>query len=48
MYLSESGYPEPWDGTSLNGVELPMDSYHYIIKLNDGFEEVIGTITIVR
>jgi len=48
VHLSEPGYPEPWNGNSMNGDPLPMDSYHFIIKLNDGFEEVTGTVTIVR
>jgi gliding motility-associated-like protein len=48
VYISEPGYPEPWDGRSMNGSELPMDSYHFIMKLNDGFEEIVGTVTIVR
>jgi gliding motility-associated-like protein len=48
IYLSEPGYPVPWDGRSMHGVELPMDSYHYIIKPGEGYEEVVGTITIVR
>ena len=48
VYLSEPGYPVPWDGRSMQGVELPMDSYHYIIKLGEGYGEVVGTITIVR
>ena len=48
VYISEPGYPDPWDGTSMNGTRLPMDSYHYIIKLNEGDEEVVGTVTIVR
>jgi gliding motility-associated-like protein len=48
VFLSEAGYPDPWDGRSMNGRELPMDSYHYIIKLNDGFEEIVGTVTVVR
>ncbi len=41
------GYDEEWDGT-FNGRELPMDSYHYVIKLNNGTAPVIGNITIVR
>jgi gliding motility-associated-like protein len=48
IYLSEPGYPVPWDGRSMHGVDMPMDSYHYIIKPGKGYEEVVGTITIVR
>jgi gliding motility-associated-like protein len=46
IYQSEPGYGTPWDGKSLNGKEMPMDSYHYIIRT--GGEEITGTITIVR
>jgi gliding motility-associated-like protein len=43
-----NGYPEQWDGTR-DGKELPMDSYHYIIKFNDDkTETIIGNITIVK
>ncbi len=41
------GYDQPWDGTS-DGKELPMESYHYVIDLNNGMKPVIGNITIVR
>jgi gliding motility-associated-like protein len=48
IYLSEPGYTVPWDGRSMHGVDMPMDSYHYIIKPGEGYEDVVGTITIVR
>ena len=47
VWSSEKGYPRPWDGTR-NGRELPIDSYHYIINLNNGEKPIIGTITIVK
>ena len=37
----------PWDGT-LDGKVLPMDSYHYIIKLDNDHDPIIGNITIVK
>ncbi len=40
-------YDDPWNGT-FNGKDLPMESYHYIIDLNNGSEPIIGNITIVR
>lgn len=46
VYYSE-GYPRPWDGTH-DGKVLPMDSYHYIINLNNDSDPVIGNITIVK
>ncbi|KPL20153.1 MAG: hypothetical protein AMS23_11505 [Bacteroides sp. SM1_62] len=48
VYISEPGYPVPWDGRSMHGVDMPMDSYHYIIKPGEGYDDVVGTITIVR
>ena len=41
------GYDNEFDGTN-NGKELPMESYHYIINLNNGTKPIIGNITIVR
>jgi gliding motility-associated-like protein len=46
VYYSE-GYPRPWDGTH-DGKVLPMDSYHYIINLNNDKDPIIGNITIVK
>ncbi|MEN8202218.1 MAG: gliding motility-associated C-terminal domain-containing protein, partial [Bacteroidota bacterium] len=36
-----------WDG-SFNGRHLPIDSYHYIIDLNNDEPPITGNITIVR
>ncbi|MDZ7738877.1 MAG: gliding motility-associated C-terminal domain-containing protein [Bacteroidales bacterium] len=47
VWVSEKGYPQPWDGTS-NGRRLPIDTYHYIINLHDGSKPAIGGITILR
>ncbi len=47
IWRSEKGYPQPWDGRS-NGKLLPVDSYHYIIDLNNGSKPIVGNITIVR
>jgi gliding motility-associated-like protein len=41
------GYESRFTGR-FNGKELPMESYHYIINLNDGSPVIIGNITIVR
>jgi gliding motility-associated-like protein len=41
------GYPEPWNGT-YNNKELPMDSYHYVIRSDSFDKPIIGNITIVR
>jgi len=38
-----------WDGKSMSGRELPMDSYYYVIELNyRGLEPIVGYINIVR
>ncbi len=47
VFYSSRGYPQPWDG-QYDGKLLPMDSYHYIINLNNGTEPLIGNITIVK
>ncbi len=41
---------DPWDGKDLKGHALPMDSYHYELKLNvhDEIRVMRGTVTIVR
>lgn len=48
VYRSEPGYSEPWDGTSNDGRELPMDSYYFVIDLGPGEEPVMGNVTIIR
>jgi len=38
-----------WDGRSMSGKELPMDSYYYVIDLKyKGLEPLVGYINIVR
>jgi len=38
-----------WNGRSMSGKELPMDSYYYVIDLNyRGLEPIVGYINIVR
>ncbi len=40
-------YDNSWNGI-FEGRELPMESYHYIINLNNGSSIIKGNITIVR
>jgi gliding motility-associated-like protein len=47
VFKSVDGMTDGWDGTS-RGKSLPMDSYYYIINLNDGSEPLRGTVTIIR
>jgi len=46
VFYSE-GHDDYFDGT-FNGKELPMESYHYIIDLNNGSDRIVGNITIIR
>ncbi|NJM15589.1 MAG: gliding motility-associated C-terminal domain-containing protein [Bacteroidales bacterium] len=39
----------PWNGSDFKGRELPVDSYPYVITVNDtGGEAVTGTVTILK
>ncbi len=46
VYFS-NGYSLPWDGT-MNGNPLPVATYYYIIKFNNRFPTLSGSVTIVR
>jgi gliding motility-associated-like protein len=50
VWRSEPGYSTPWDGRNMNGQEVPMDSYHFVIDLNTGAKDdhVTGIITVIR
>ena len=51
VFTSARGYTSnPWDGRDGRGHYLPMETYYYIINLNDGKAKkpVTGTITIIR
>jgi gliding motility-associated-like protein len=48
VFKSTDGYTDPWNGNYMNtGVVLPVDSYHYIIELDQG-KRFQGNITIVK
>jgi gliding motility-associated-like protein len=47
IYRSDPGYPRPWDG-KLQGKDLPVDTYYYVIKLNNELKNVGGSVTIIR
>ncbi len=47
VYSTSDGMKIKWDGTA-NGKELPVDTYYYILRLNDGFEPITGDITLKR
>lgn len=46
VYSSRNPNSDPWDGT-FKGKLLPNDSYHYIIRLNDGTQPRTGVISII-
>lgn len=50
LVYQAKGYDEGkyWDGTDMNGKELPMDSYYYMIKLGTGEKPLFGSVTIIR
>jgi len=48
VFRSERGYPQPWDGKNMNGREMPMDSYFYVIDPGDGSDQIVGNVTIIR
>ncbi|MDR1172188.1 MAG: gliding motility-associated C-terminal domain-containing protein, partial [Bacteroidales bacterium] len=47
LYRSQKGYPEPWDG-KYHGKYLPVNSYVYIIKLDNHSRPITGNVTIIR
>jgi gliding motility-associated-like protein len=47
IYYAPKGYSKPWDGT-YKGRQLPIDSYYYILDLNNGKDVLSGNITIIR
>jgi gliding motility-associated-like protein len=49
VFQTENGVESStiWDGT-YKGKPLPVDSYHYIIDLNNGDKPITGSVTIVR
>ena len=47
LFVSEPGYPVPWDG-KYKGKDLPVATYYYVIHASDLEEPFTGPITIVR
>jgi gliding motility-associated-like protein len=47
VFHSKNLSANQWDGT-FNGTQLPTDSYHYILHLNDGYKPRSGVISIIR
>lgn len=47
IYYTNDVANEPWDG-NFKGRELPIDSYYYMLNLNNGDPVITGNITIIR
>jgi gliding motility-associated-like protein len=48
IFVSDTGYTEPWDGT-YKGSNMPLGAYYFVIYFNDGSTEPMkGTVTIIR
>jgi len=49
VWRSEPGYSRPWDGRDMRGNMVTVDSYHFVIELNDGSNDrYIGIVTVIR
>jgi gliding motility-associated-like protein len=47
VFRSRNIAANPWDGR-YKGKLVPVDSYHYILYLNDGSKPRTGVITVIR
>lgn len=41
------GYTKPWDGT-MNGKDLPVGTYYYIIQPKNGFKQITGYVVLLK
>ena len=48
LLFESIGYHEHWDGTNLNGNDVPDGVYFYSIDIGHGVEQINGTVTILR
>jgi len=47
IFYTDNVAGEPWDGT-YRGRPMPIDSYYYILDLNNGDPPITGNVTIIR
>ncbi len=47
LVYDKIGYSTPWDG-KLNGTDLPIGTYYYIIDPKNGRQPMTGSVTILR
>ncbi len=45
--FASTGYSTPWDGT-VNGKDLPIGTYYYVIQPKNGRAPITGSVTILR
>jgi gliding motility-associated-like protein len=49
VFKTYGGYDNNWQGTDLNGNDLPVDTYYYIIDLKvKDYAPITGNVTIIR
>ncbi len=50
VYRCTGGCAEPWNGEDMKGRALPVDSYYFIIQLNNGKDTppIKGNVTIIK
>jgi gliding motility-associated-like protein len=50
VYRCTGGCAEPWNGEDMKGRALPVDSYYFIIQLNNGKDQppIKGIVTIIK
>ena len=48
LIFDSVGYYDPWDGNNSNGNQVPDGTYFYSIYIGNGFNNIRGTVTIVR
>jgi gliding motility-associated-like protein len=47
IFYSENYMDQRFDGT-YRGIKLPVDSYHFIIELQNGSPPITGNVTILK
>ena len=48
LLFQSIGYHDKWDGTNKKGNNLPDGVYFYSIEIGHGFDQINGTVTILR
>lgn len=47
LVFHSTGYPKPWDGT-VNGKDVPVGTYYYVIDPKNGRPKMAGYVDIIR